>query len=36
MEDEKNEARRFEPSLMMAAGVGRGGGTNPVANVSEV
>lgn len=33
-DDVKKEANRFEPSLMIAAGVGMGGGTNPVAAIS--
>jgi len=31
MDDEKKDAKRLEPSLMIAAGVGMAGGTNPVA-----
>lgn len=30
IEDEKKDAKVFEPLLMIAAGVGRGGTTNPV------
>jgi hypothetical protein len=33
-EDVKKEAKRLEPSLMIAAGVGIGGGTKPVAIIS--
>jgi len=33
-DDVKKDANRLEPSLMIAAGVGIGGGTNPVATIS--